>query len=118
MADFSVQIIKGWLLGSYEDKERFHEATNYKYEDYIYSAVPGEQPYFVGDYIGEIPAGCHFICDEGNLIGLEAERIICEDGITEQIDEWRPILANAGYTEDECELFYEPLVYLIAHVDY
>lgn len=118
MADFEVQIIKGWLLGSYEEKERFLEATNYKYEDYIYSAEPSEQPYFVGDYIGAIPAGCHFICDEGNLLALEAERIICENGVTEQVDEWRPMLANAGYTVDECELFYDPLVYLLAHVDY
>lgn len=117
MADFSIQIIKGWLLGSYEDKVRFNEATNYKYEDYIYSTIAGEQPYFVGDYIGEIPAGCYFICDEGNLLALEAERITCEEGITEQTDEWRPMLANSGYTADECELFYDPLVYLLAHVD-
>lgn len=118
MADFEVQIIKGWLLGSFEEKERFLEATNYKYEDYIYSAEPSEQPYFVGDYIGAIPAGCHFVCDEGNLLALEAEHIICEKGVTEQVDEWRPMLANAGYRADECELFYDPLVYLLARVDY
>lgn len=118
MPYFEIQLIKGWLLGSYEEKERFLEATNFKYEDSIYSAIPGQAPYFVGDYVGAIPAGCHFVCDEGNLLGLDAYKITCENGITEQVDEWRPMLANAGYTIDECELFYDPLVYILAYEDY
>lgn len=118
MADFEIQLVKGWLLNTYEDKERFLEATDYKYEDYIHSAEPCEAPYFFGDYIGAIPAGCYFPCDENNLLGLDADRFICENGVTEQTDEWRPMIANAGFTADNCELFYDPLVYIIAHVDY
>lgn len=118
MAYFEVQFIKGWLLGSYEEKERFLEATDYKYEDSIHSAVPGQGPYFFGDCIGSVPAGFYYPCDEMNRLMFEPDHLTCVNGVTEKVDEWLPMLANAGYTEENSEFFYDPLTYIVAYMDY
>ena len=117
MPYFDTLILKGWKLGDYEELERFHEATNYHYEDYIYSAEPGISPYFVGDEMGCIPGGCHMECDDWNLQIFKVADMICSGGVTEQADEWRVMLANAGYDSNNI-LFDKARAYLIARMDY
>lgn len=117
MAYFDILILKGWKLGEYDELERFHEATEYKYEDNIYSAEPGIGPYFFGDEMGCIPRGCHMECDDWNLQIFKVADIDCVCGVTQDADEWRVMLANAGY-DGEDALFYAPSAYLLARMSY
>lgn len=117
--DCETRIVKGWLLGSYEEKERFHEATDYKYEDFIHSADCCEDPYFVGDDIATIPGGCHMECDKMNMLIFNKDSFTVNGGITnpEAMAEWRVQLANAGYDKDHI-LFDEPRIYILSCMMY
>lgn len=117
--DFDVLILKGWEIGDYDELERFHEATNYAYEDNIYIAEPSTGPYFFGDEMGCIPAGCHMECDKWNLQIFNVADVECVNGVTtpEKMDEWRVMLANAGY-DNRHPFFYKPSAYLLARMMY
>lgn len=120
MADFETRIVMGWRINTEEEKERFNEATNYRYEDNWHAPDYCMEPYILGDDIITIPAGTLMDLYAINKI-IQTTKVvplnITPHSVTVERPDWTVKIANAGYTCDSV-LFDPPQIYILSCIMY